>query len=201
LAFTSLDYSQTDAPTHAVILLHGWGANAQDLASLAPLLKLPSVKFIFPNAPHPHPFSAQGRMWYDLETQKYLEETRRDLKSWLRSLPETLNLPLDKIFLGGFSQGGAMTLDVGHDFPLAGLMCLSGYLHPHLDFRPVDAKPTLVIHGRQDPVVPIQAARLTQQKLTQSQWNIEFHELAMAHEITPQVLELIQAFLERQCSD
>jgi phospholipase/carboxylesterase len=196
-----LDYSLTDAPTHAVILLHGWGANAQDLASLAPLLKLPSVKFIFPNAPHPHPFSAQGRMWYDLETQDYLEQTRRDLKIWLRSLPATLNLPLEKIFLGGFSQGGAMTLDVGHDLPLAGLMCLSGYLHPHLDFQPADAKPTLVIHGIQDPVVPIQAARLTQQTLTQSEWNIEFHELAMAHEISPQALALIQAFLERQCSE
>lgn len=191
----------TATPTYGVVLLHGWGANAQDLVSLAPVLGLPSVKFICPNAPYPHPFSEQGRMWYDLETQAHLDDTRQELKSWLRSLPETLGIPLHKMILGGFSQGGAMTLDVGHDLPLAGLICLSGYLHPHLAFEAADAKPTLMIHGIQDPVVPIQAARIAKEKLTQSQWNVESHELEMAHTISPQALELIQDFLGRHCSD
>lgn len=201
MIFSSLDYCATNAPTHGVVLLHGWGANAQDLVSLAPYLNLPQIKFLFPNAPHPHPYSADGRMWYDLETQAHLTQTRIALKEWVRSLPDILHLPLHRIVLGGFSQGGAMALDVGHDLPLAGLLCLSGYLHPQIQFLPTEAKPILVIHGTQDPVVPIHAARLLQKQLTQAQWATECHELSMAHEISPQALELIRDFLGRLCSD
>lgn len=181
-------------------MLHGWGANAQDLASLAPYLNLPKIKFLFPNAPHPHPFSAEGRMWYDLETGEHLAQTRLDLKNWVRSLPEQLEIPLNKIVLGGFSQGGAMTLDVGHDLSLAGLLCLSGYLHPQIQFSAEDTKPTLIVHGVQDPVVPIQAARIVQEKVTEAQWSPEVHELKMAHEISPQAVELIRDFLGRICA-
>ena len=197
MTFSCVDYSPTETPTHAVVLLHGWGANARDLASLAPYLNFPQVKFIFPNAPHPHPFSTEGRMWYDLETQEHLAETRLELKQWIQDLPKQLNLPTQNIILGGFSQGGAMTLDVGHDLNLAGLLCLSGYLHPQIQFSPQQAKPILIIHGTQDPVVPIQAAQMIQAQLRQQQWQPEVHELQMAHEITPQALDLIRDFLGR----
>lgn len=199
MTFNSLDYSPTPSPTHAVILLHGWGANAQDLASLAPYLNFPQIKFIFPNAPHPHPFSAEGRMWYDLDSGEHLDTTSAQLKDWVRSLPEEIDLPLEKIILGGFSQGGAMTLEVGHDLPLAGLLCLSGYLHPELTFAPENQKPVMVIHGTQDPVVPVAEAQKVQTQLTQANWPLDYHELPMAHEISPKALELIQVFLTGLC--
>ena len=199
MTFNSLDYSPTPSPTHAVILLHGWGANAQDLASLAPYLDFPQIKFIFPNAPHPHPFSSEGRMWYDLDTGEHLETTSAQLKDWVRSLPEEINLPLEKIILGGFSQGGAMTLEVGHDLPLAGLLCLSGYLHPNLSFDVKDQKPIMVIHGTQDPVVPLTEAQKVKAQLDQATWPLDYHELSMAHEISPRALSLIQDFIQARC--
>lgn len=195
MTFDSLDYSPTETPTYAVILLHGWGSNAQDLASLAPYFNLPHIKFIFPNGPHPHPFSSEGRMWYDLETGKHLDQTSTQLKDWIRSLSTEIGLPLNKIILGGFSQGGAMTLEVGHDLPLAGLLCLSGYLHPHLSFQQQDQKATLVIHGTQDSVVPLSEAQKVQRALMDVQWPTQYHELPMAHEISAQALTLIQGFL------
>lgn len=190
-----LDYCSTATPSHAVVLLHGWGANAQDLASLAPHLDLQQLRFLLPNAPHPHPYSSEGRMWYDLETQEHLGDTRQLLRDWIESLPERLNLPLNQIILGGFSQGGAMTLDVGHDLPLAGLICLSGYLHPHIRFSANKAKPTLIIHGLQDPVVPIEAAQMIQSAMLNADWKPEVHQLQMAHEISAQALQLVRGFL------
>ncbi|NJO21274.1 MAG: alpha/beta hydrolase, partial [Spirulinaceae cyanobacterium RM2_2_10] len=49
-----------------MVALHGWGANAEDLASLAAYLQLPSYQLLFPNAPLPHPHAPNGRAWYAL---------------------------------------------------------------------------------------------------------------------------------------
>src|SRR5687767_8575279 len=53
------------APQGLLIALHGWGANAQDVASLANYLDLPEFQMIFPDAPFPFPFGPDGRVWYN----------------------------------------------------------------------------------------------------------------------------------------
>ena len=179
--------------------LHGWGANAQDLASLVPFLNLPNYQFMFPDAPFPHPYMYGGKMWYDLSNEKAqgLPESRKLLTDWLKSLESTTGVPLSRTILSGFSQGAAMTLDLGLSLPLAGLVALSGYLHPVSVSPGSGFPPVLVVHGRQDSVVPLSAAHKTRDSLVALGVEVQYQEFDMGHEIRPEVIALIRNFVLR----
>lgn len=190
-----------------LVILHGWGANAADLAGLAPYLQLPRVAMVFPNAPWPHPQVPGGRMWYGFPAaydfrsppnfahQTDVQASRQQLIDWLTDLSQTSTIPLGRTVLAGFSQGGAMTLDVGAQLPLAGQICLSGYLHGPAQ-PPMSPRPLLMIHGRLDAVVPLTQAQRAQAALEAQGQTVCFHELSMGHEVTPQALQQITEFCE-----
>lgn len=180
-----------------IVTLHGWGANSQNLASVVPLLNLPSYQFMFPNAPFPHPYLSTGRMWYDLSSQNAqgLPESRKLLKDWLLSLESTTGVPLSRTILSGFSQGAAMSLDVGLTLPLAGLVALSGYLHPIAETACGEFPPVLLIHGKQDSVVPLKAAHQALETLVGLGVAVQYQEFDMGHEIRPEVLAVIRNFV------
>lgn len=183
--------------------LHGWGANAQSAAVLAPLLNLPEYELMFPNAPFDNPYTAEGKMWYafaqDGESRKQsyeqLAQSKRVLTDWLKSLESNTGVPLSRTFLIGFSQGGAMTLDVGLNLPLAGLAVLSGYLHPvaQIESKP----PVLIVHGRQDLRVPLSAAHQAKDTLSALGVAVEYEELDMGHEVLPEVLGMVRTFVTK----
>ncbi|WP_346291079.1 hypothetical protein [Sphaerothrix gracilis] len=194
-------------PQYLLVALHGWGANAQDLAGLAPYLKLENWQMLFPNGPFPHPQVPGGRMWYafpkdygfrnppNFEGQVDLAQSRQQLTEWLLSLEAETGVPLHRTVLAGFSQGGAMTLDVGTQLPLAGLMVLSGYLHAPLTSQPTPS-PILMIHGRHDPVVPVILAQQAKAALLAQNLTVEYHERDMGHEIQPEMIVQMQHFCE-----
>lgn len=194
-----------EVPKSLIVMLHGWGANAQDLAPLSSLLNLPGYQFLFPNAPFPHPHSSSGRAWYELGGEgsgEGLPESRKMLLDWLQSLEETTNVPLSRTILSGFSQGGAMTLDVGLALPLAGLVCMSGYLHPNLTFVGKNSfPPTLIIHGTKDEVVPLAAAMKAKNTLESMEVALQYHEFDYSHEIQPQTIELFRNFVTQVIPD
>ena len=212
-----------------LVLLHGWGANAQDVAAMAPYLRKkypPELQMLFPDGTFPHTIQGEmgmptGRMWYDIPANytfgtqantsqqnapsapppapppEGLIKSRRLLIDWLQGLEAQTAIPLSRTILAGFSQGGAMALDVGTQLPLAGLMVLSGYLHEDLSNRPSPLPPILLVHGRQDAVVPIAAAHQSRDHLTALGVDLEYHELDMGHDIPLTVLELMQTFIGR----
>lgn len=141
-------------------------------------------------------------MWYDLQTsdREGLNQSRQMLKDWLISLETSTGIPPQRTFLTGFSQGGAMTLDVGLTFPFAGLCSLSGYLHSDPQGSP-SAPPTLIIHGTQDPVVPLSAAQKARDTLQQQGVKIQYQEFLMQHEISPAAMETLKAFLSNLCEE
>lgn len=184
--------------TSLLVMLHGWGANYRDLAGLAQMLDLPEFGYLFPNAPFNHPQVPGGRAWYALESQEYtgLEESRKLLFNWLNALETSTNIPLEKTFVAGFSQGGAMTLDVALMLPVAGICSMSGYLHYEPQAREKkELPPALIVHGTKDTVVPLEEARNARDKLTDIGVNVQYQEFDMGHEITPPVLELLQKFI------
>jgi phospholipase/carboxylesterase len=183
-----------------VILLHGWGADANDLAPLASMLDLPGCQFLFPNAPFPHPNVPGGRAWYSLETAEYtgLEESRQQLRDWLSSLEATTGIGIANTFLCGFSQGGAMTLDTGLSLSLGALCVLSGYLHAEPRLGTGKTPPVLIVHGIQDAVVPVAAARRSRDILEDTGVPVEYHELNMGHEIPIPVLSILRRFLRER---
>lgn len=188
-------------PQYLLVVLHGWGANYQDFVPFAKVLNFPSFGYMFPNAPFEHFQVPGGRAWYALETKEFtgLAESRQLLLDWLTSLEASTGVPLDKTIMAGFSQGGAMTLDVGLTLPLAAVCCFSGYLH----YQPQPAEnqtfpPTLIIHGKQDPVVPLAAAVKARNELTEIGVAVNYHEFDMAHEVQdPALLTFRQFVMER----
>lgn len=209
LSVISVPSTTSLEPAGLIVVLHGFGGNAEELASLIPYLNLPDYQFLVPNAPFPHPQVFGGRMWYDLnrpsgtppEAYQDLFQSKQQLIEWLKSLESTTGVPLSRTILSGFSQGGAMTLDVGLNLPLAALICLSGYLHPVAAQPNQDFPPVLIVHGRQDLVVPLRAAQYTRETLTALGVAVQYQEFDMAHEISPAVIELMQSFVVKIMSE
>ncbi|OKH16146.1 serine esterase [Fischerella major NIES-592] len=202
LEFIQVPPTTGKVPKGLIVALHGWGANAEDLASLAPFLNLPDYQFLFPNAPFPHPYSPMGRAWYDLSAENMYEglaESRQLLIDWLLSLESSIGVPLSRTVLSGFSQGGAMTLDVGLKLPFAGLVVMSGYLHPgavpDATSTTTASPPVLIMHGRYDQVVPLRAALKAKETLELLKIAVQYYEFDMGHEIQLPMLELIRNFV------
>ena len=144
---------------HRLVLLHGWGADADDLRPLGRSLSdlhASSLEVIALDAPHPHP-ETDGRQWYGLFPARWDEvpDAVAELKDRLLKLDGGTEA-LQSTVLFGFSQGGAMALNCGCDLPLAGVISCSGYPHP--DWQPGQTHPdVLLLHGKQDNIVPIEA--------------------------------------------
>lgn len=192
-----------------LVLLHGWGANAQNVAGLIEAINMIAIPFqgLLPDAPFDHPMAPGGKQWYgfpenydfrspyNFEQQADLIESRKQLKTWMESLPQQTGIPLEKTIMGGFSQGGAMTLDVGTQLPLSAMLILSGYSHAPI--APcVTPRPILVIHGRQDPVVPLAKALNTKAQLEQQGLPVTYREFDMGHEVSLEALRVASQFCQ-----
>jgi phospholipase/carboxylesterase len=185
-------------PKNLIVMLHGWGANAEDLASLAPYLDLSDCTFIFPNAPYPYPYSPTGRAWYDLRVENMyqgLKQSREILTTWIQSLEGSMGVPLSQTILSGFSQGGAMTIDVGLGLPLAGLVAMSGYLHDDIIPQNNYSTPVLIMHGKKDKVIPLQAAVKARETLESLGISVQYQDFDIEHEINMEMLGVLRKFL------
>jgi phospholipase/carboxylesterase len=201
---------QNSPATSAIVILHGWGSTAEDAAQFAEILKVPGAVKLMPRGLFQHPYNPAGQMWYDipnvgrfdfridLSDRSDLQRSRQVLRDWLTTLPEQTGVPLQKTILGGFSQGGAMTIELGLDFPFAGLMSLSGYAHRPIN--PVTNAPKLLMtHGTADNVVPIAASRATRDALIKAGVEVESIEFpGLGHEISWEVLDRMQSFIVKQ---
>lgn len=153
-------------PQSIVVLLHGYGADGNDLISLAPLWArlLPQTLFVSPHAPFPCEINAAGRQWFGFEgaaPEMILAGTRMAatmIDSYLDSLMAEHGVPASRIALVGFSQGGMMSLHVAprRSEKLAGVVSYSGALvaPERLAEETKSRPPILMVHGDADPVVP-----------------------------------------------
>ncbi|MFQ6539372.1 MULTISPECIES: alpha/beta hydrolase [Aphanothece] len=185
-----------------LVLLHGWGADADDLLDLGALLVGPEVGVVALQAPLPHP-AGIGRQWYDLQQPGWpqLPAARADLQRRLLALDA--EVPLSATVLLGFSQGAAMALDVGTrgpGLPVAALVGCSGYPHPDWQPGAVQGPETsriLLTHGELDPVVPVAASEDLRQRLSAGGHGVELHLFPGGHTIDSSLFETIRAFIRR----
>ena len=182
-----------------VILLHGYGANKQDLASLSPAIDAEGYVYAYPNAP----FAVQigpgmmGYAWGMIGGEGNPEDAKRVedmLLTFFDEVMQQYRVSPGRVVLGGFSQGAGMTYRCGLSRPevFPGLIALSGALRDVDELRgrlPTErAQSIFVAHGVDDTLAPVERARDTRAFLEAEGYAPWYKEYPMGHEITPDVL-------------
>lgn len=217
---TLLDTLETETapnPTHAVIWMHGLGADGHDFAPIVPELQLgaaPAIRFVFPHAPVQPVTINNGmkmRSWYDIlhmdiggrrEDEAGLRASQEAIEALIRRENER-GIPTKNIALAGFSQGCAMTLQTGLRYPetLAGLVCLSGYL-PLADRLAAERSQAnaqtaiFMAHGTQDTVVALDRAQTSAERLRALGYPLQWKTYGMPHSVCMEEIRDIAAFLK-----
>ena len=151
-----------DAPTQVMMLLHGWGADGNDLADLALhySTQFPNMAFFVPNGPDPCKMNSAGREWFDIDDRVNGPDYAAPvIKIAISALLSAFRLTESALVLAGFSQGGMMALHCGlrlQPAPAA-IISFSGALLRHEDLSPkpnTSYPPVQLLHGSADQVVP-----------------------------------------------
>ena len=181
--------------THRIFLLHGWGADNDDLLPLGVeiLRDLPQeFEIVAIRAPNKRSDST-GRQWYSLfppnwhEAEQEVDKLVDTLKAFGNS-----KIPLTRSVLFGFSQGGAMTLNVACQINFGLIISCSGYAHPK--WTPYTSNPTLISHGRNDEIVPISSSLEVYSKLSKAlNYDCEIHEFEGGHQIDLEFIDVIRS--------
>lgn len=190
-----------------VVIIHGRGADMNDLADLAPMLDAAGgCRFVFPNAPQPfepYPGMAMGWTWFEgwPPNHESLVESRGEMLRFLDEVTQKYPTPDGKLIVAGFSQGALMALDSGlrTTLKLAGIIVMSGGLYeqelPNL--RTQAGLPVLIAHGSADDVVPMTYARRARRVLEDAGLDVEYHEYPMGHQVAPEEAAVVKAFIEK----
>jgi phospholipase/carboxylesterase len=191
-------------PEYAVIWLHGLGADGSDFVPVVPELGLaetPAVRFIFPHAPY-MPVTCNGgyvmRAWYDIisldSTSRRIDEAgivaSCEVVRQLIEREKSRGIPVDRVFLAGFSQGGAVayTTALTHPDKLAGVIALSTYI-PSPALLTADsaganrAIPIFAAHGTADDVVSPTLGLTARDLLLERGYALDWHEYPMPHSV------------------
>jgi phospholipase/carboxylesterase len=201
-----------------IVVLHGLGADGTDFLSFADELKLGSavgpVRWVFPRAPERAVTINNGyrmRAWYDiLGADLVRREDEAGLRESIAQVHAVLDrevargMPSERIVLGGFSQGCAITLGAGLRYGrrLAGLVGLSGYLPlaAATEAERADANvltPVFLGHGRDDGVVPLARGAAARDAL--QRWNqpVTWHDYPMAHSVSIDEVRHLERWLQQ----
>ena len=191
-------------PAGALVLLHGRGADERDLFPLLDLLD-PERRLLGVTPGGPHHLPPGGRHWYALggiptPDPATFAATAPRLAAFLDGLP----VPMDRVVLGGFSQGTvmsyAMSLGPGRPRP-AGLVAMSGFL-PRVAGWPLEPErlrgvPVGIAHGSLDPVIPAQFAAEAEATLTAAGADVLRLSSPVPHMVDPDWIEPLRDLVAR----
>lgn len=213
-----------------IILMHGFGAPGDDLVAIGELLldsgALPkTTRFVFPEAPlELETGYGDARAWWMIDIERRIEmlragqvealvretpdgmpEARKKMIAVLEHLTKNFHAG-DQVFLGGFSQGSMLAVDVALHIErkLAGLVLWSGTLLSAEEWTKLAPKrrglPIFQSHGTRDPILPFPLAKSLAELFRVAGAEVEFHEFTGQHEIPRPVLAKLIAFLARVSS-
>lgn len=212
----------TGKHTGSLIFLHGSGDTGYGVMSWLNFLNkdkdftFPHIRIVYPSAPE-RPFTPlEGEVmsvWFDrklIDPHVPEDPSVDQAANLIHELVEQEvknGIPRNRILLGGFSMGGALSLYYGlqRNSNLAGLFALSSFLNDdskvfqRLQNRPQNLPPVLQIHGGRDVFIHHDWGKATCDKLRNLGVDITFHTIPdMPHELRPQVLDILRKWALKQ---
>ena len=208
--------------SHAIIFLHGYGANMHDLAPLSGALPKAAAfcDWFFPNAPLSLQGTPFGRAWFPLD-EVFLSQLIQGTLEEHPPLPPQVDQAMNAlssfvaevsqrypfVTLGGFSQGAMLSLEWALNFPakVGKLVLLSAALADPKGWadklRPPPAFPIFQSHGSLDNVLPLSSGLALKELLESSGADLTFHQFVGGHEIPLEVLQRLDDFLQAGRAD
>ena len=214
LPYISLDSGKN--PRYAIIWLHGLGADGHDFVPMVDELKLPAaVRYIFPHA-NKIPVTINGglamRAWYDIQSAEI--DAKSDETGILSSIEQikvliaaeiARGISANHIFVAGFSQGGAIALELGLRLyePLAGILALSTYLPlakiaAQASSPAAKLTPIFMAHGQYDEVVPYLLGTAARNQLARLGCRLTWQKYPMQHSLCAAEILDIQNWLSKR---
>lgn len=191
-------------PAGALVLLHGRGADEHDLFPLLDVLD-PERRLLGVTPRGPLALPPGGRHWYALGGIPTPDPaTFHDTAPRLEAFLDALELPLEKVVLGGFSQGAvmswALSLGPGRARPAA-VVAMSGFL-PRVERWPLSPErlagmPVGIAHGSLDPVIPAEFGREAAEVLSAAGADVLRLETPVPHMVDPAWIEPLRELVER----
>lgn len=209
-----------------LVLLHGFGAPGDDLAGLADTLRAPpGTTLVFPEALHDlaelaGPMYRGARAWWMIDFAKLevaintgairdlpseipdgLGEARESVVAFLDALEKQEGISLDRLVLGGFSQGAMLSMDVALQTKrkISGLVLLSGSYIAEREWRPRMSEragtPVFQSHGVADPLLPYELAERLRDELATAGLDVAFRRFPGGHAIPPDVMSELGRWL------
>jgi len=193
-----------------LILLHGIGADENDLFGLAPFM---DERFFIASARAPYTLPYGGNAWFELyiepgnvsfNKEQFLESQAK-IPKFVDELIAEHDLDASKVYLCGFSQGAMMSLSSALSAPekYAGIVAMSGRAATEMvpdegGIEKLKDFPILVTHGTFDPVLPIENGRATKEILSRLPVDLEYKEYPMAHEISQESLTDVAGWVKKK---
>lgn len=207
----TVEIGTRDSPELAVIWLHGLGADGHDFEPIVPDLGLQvPARFVFPHAPiRPVTINNGMRMraWYDILGFKPAVEDAEGIRASAAAVAKLVDreiergVPAERVVLAGFSQGGAIALQLGlrERRRLGGVLALSAYL-PLAGSLAEEKSPwadlaIFMAHGSADPVIPLALAEESRRRLEREGYAVDWHVYPMPHSVCAEEVEAIGAWL------
>jgi phospholipase/carboxylesterase len=198
--------SKSSAKAPALILLHGRGANENDLLSFAEYL---DERLFLISVRAPFPFQqGGGYTWFDIlemgkPEPKMFSESYTKVMQFIDDVKKGYPVNPSKIFLCGFSMGAIISFAVSllQADIVAGVIANSGYIPEEselkYDWSNVRGKPFFISHGLFDPVIPVSFGRRASELLRGVHADVCYREYEMGHQIGEESLNDIMQWLTK----
>lgn len=202
--------SRTNSPSSIVILLHGYGADGDNLIGLAEELSrsFPNTHFFSPNGILPFENAPFGYQWFGLNDRseqsmlKGLNNAAPHINQFIDHQLQKFNLSDENLALVGFSQGTMLSLHTALRRPkkMGAVIGFSGMLvAPQLLQSELKSKPPVsLIHGALDDIIPLSAMKMSASSLEHAHIPVEtLIEPMLDHSIGISGLEFARKALKR----
>ena len=193
-----------------LLLLHGFGADENDLFGLAPFM---DERFFIASVQAPFALPFGGRAWFELYFEggqvsgfnaKQFEQSLKTILEFVDEIVAEHDLDAERVYLCGFSQGSMISLTAVFNEPekFAGRVSMSGRAANEMvvdeNIEKLKDFPIFVTHGTLDTVLPIENGRATKEILSRLPVDLEYKEYPMAHEISQESLSDVSNWLRSE---